>query len=272
MSQPPLSVSIQHLEAAVGVQLLERSRQHVRLTAAGLIFYQEALKTLESAALAVERTVRAANGMVGTLRLSFVPSATLALLPPVLKRFQSEYPTVQLKLSGDTTVRQMESLRQGETDLAIVVHPLPQPNDLKISILREERLVLAVPGDHPLAQRKSVRMKELALENFISFPASEGPGFVGALITACRNAGFLPKVVQEVAQMQTILTLVSGGVGVALVPAAMKTVHMPHVSFLDIADARTPLSYTLVFANKISNDNPIIDAFVAVATRTLRRA
>lgn len=270
MSQPPLSVSIQQLERTVGTALLERSRQHVKLTAAGAVFYKDAVKILSQTLHAVERAQRAADGMVGTLRLSFVPSATLDLLPDLLKKFQLEYPTVQLNLSGDVTGRQIKALRRGDTDLAIVVPPLQDPKDLVVSLLREEKFVLAIPDDHPLAQRKSVRIKELASERFISFPSNEGPGFVSALLGACQNAGFLPKVVQEAGQMQTILTLVSGGVGIALVPAAMKTIRMRNVAFVDVTDGKMPLKYTLVFAYQATCDNPVVDAFLSVARRVFK--
>ncbi|MDX3906207.1 MAG: LysR family transcriptional regulator [Pigmentiphaga sp.] len=271
MSQPPLSVSIQNLEHEVGTRLLERSRHHVKLTPAGAVFLKEAQRTLRQARLCIERAQRAADGMEGLLRLSFVPSAALDLLPVLFKRFQREYPTVQLQLTAETTGRQVEALRRGTVDLALVVTPLTHQKGLKVTTLREQRFVLAVPAEHALSQQKKVRMKDLAEEPFISFPASEGPGFVSALLNACQQAGFSPRVVQEAAQMQTVLTMVAGGLGVALVPAAMRTVHMPDVAFLDIADTRTPPGYTLAFVHQADSDNPVVGAFLAVVQRTFKR-
>ncbi|HEY4371414.1 MAG TPA: LysR family transcriptional regulator [Burkholderiales bacterium] len=268
MSQPPLSVSIQHLEAEVGAPLLDRSRHHVRLTPAGALFLKDARRILAQAQQAVERARRAAGGMEGSLKISFVPSAALELLPALFKRFQREYPTVHLQLSADTTVRQLEALNKGDVDLAIVVGPLSDTKGLRVETLGEQRFVLAVPRGHALAERKSVRLRELAAEAFVAFPASEGPGFYAALLHACQAAGFHPKVVQQASQMQVILTLVAGGAGVALVPASMQVMKMGDVKFLELADPKPP-TYGLEFAHAADADNPVIEAFLATARRTL---
>jgi DNA-binding transcriptional LysR family regulator len=270
MSQPPLSAAIQRLEEIVGRPLLERSRHHVKLTSAGEAFLREARRTIAQARLAVEGAQRAADGQEGTLRLSFVPSATLGILPILLRTFQREYPTVRLALTGDTTTRQVDMLRRTEVDLAIVVPPLNDPRDLKLDVLREEPFVLAVPVEHPLAASKRIDLKEVAAEPFISFPLAEGPGFVGSLLKACQQAGFAPRIVQEASQMQTILTLVAGGIGVALVPASMRTVHMQNVVYLELIERRQPVRYSLVFAYHAGHDNPVIDAFLSMTHRVLK--
>src|SRR3546814_10173131 len=87
-------------------------------------------------------------------------------------------------------------------------------------------------------------MKELATEPFVSFTATEGTGFVNALQGACQAAGFMPKVVQEASQMQTILTLVAGGLGIALVPSSMRRLRMEDVCFLDIAEPKRSEEHT----------------------------
>lgn len=266
MSQPPLSVSIQRLEEEVGAALLDRSRHHVKLTPAGALFLKDARRILAQAQQAVERARRAAGGMEGSLRISFVPSAALELLPALFKRFQREYPTVHLQLSADTTVRQLEALAKGDVDLAIVVGPLNDTKGLRLEPLGAQRFVLAVPAEHALAARRRVRLRELAAEPFVAFPASEGPGFYAALLHACQAAGFHPKVVQQASQMQVILTLVAGGAGVALVPASMQVMNMEGVKYLELADAKPP-TYGLEFAHAATSDNPVIEAFLAVARR-----
>lgn len=269
MTQPPLSVAMQSLEEEVGVALLDRSRHHVRLTPAGEAFLRDAQRALLQLEWGTERARRAGQGMDGALRLSFVPSAGPELAR-VLRRFRRDYPTVQLHASADTTARQIEALHKGTGELALVVAPVGNPKGLRLTPAFSQRFVLAVPGDHALAGKASVRMKVLEGESFISFPVSEGPGFVGALLSACQAAGFFPKIVQEASQMQTILTLVAGGLGVALVPAAMKTMHAHDVAFVDLAEGRSPTTYSLVFAHRVDRDNPIIDAFLATSKRVLQ--
>lgn len=265
MSQPPLSVSVRNLEQLVGTLLIDRSRHHVRLTAAGQVFLRDARKLLLQIPAAADRARRAAQGLEGQLSLSFVPSAALDLLPDIFKRFQQSYPTVQLRVTAETTSRQIEDLRRGSVDLALVVGPLQDVADLVMVDLQQQRFVVAVPRDHPLAVHKCVKIRALAAEPFIAFTAAEGAGFVAALLGACKTAGFVPKVVQEASQMQAVLTLVAGGLGIALVPASLRMLAMKEVAFLDVADLRTPPTYQLAFAYGRGTDNPVIESFISVA-------
>lgn len=269
MSQPPLSVAMRNLEEQLGAGLFDRSRHHVRLTPAGQVFHKDAQRLLQQAQAAGERARRAAQGLEGSLRLSFVPSAALDVLPAIFKRFQHDYPTVQLRLTAETTARQLEDLRKGEVELALVVGPVYESRGLVLVDLQAQKFVIAVPRSHPLAAQRSVKIEALAAESFISFPAAEGAGFVAALLGACQAAGFLPKVVQEAAQMQSILTLVAGGLGIALVPAAMRVLAMADVAFLEIAGSRPPPTYSLVFAHASGNDNPVVQSFLAVARKAV---
>jgi DNA-binding transcriptional LysR family regulator len=272
MSQPPLSVAMRNLEEQLGAVLFDRSRHHVRLTPAGQVFHKDAQRLLQQAQAAGERARRAAQGLEGSLRLSFVPSAALDVLPAIFKRFQHDYPTVQLRLTAETTARQLEDLRKGEVELALVVGPVYESRGLVLVDLQAQKFVIAVPRSHPLAAQRSVKIEALAAESFISFPAAEGAGFVAALLGACQSAGFLPKVVQEAAQMQSILTLVAGGLGIALVPAAMRVLAMADVAFLEIAGARPPPTYRLVFAHASGNDNPVVQSFLGVARKAVEGA
>jgi DNA-binding transcriptional LysR family regulator len=272
MSQPPLSVAIRNLEAEVGTLLIDRSRHHVRLTPAGRVFLKDAQRLLLQAHTATERARRAAQGAEGSLSLSFVPSAAIDLLPDIFKRFQRDYPTVHLQVTTDTTTRQIEAMRRAEVDLALVVRPLQDVTDLVLVDLQAQGFVIAVPRSHALASQQKVRIKALAAEPFIAFPAAEGAGFVAALQSACQAAGFTPKVVQEASQMQAVLTLVAGGLGIALVPASMRMMAMKNVAFLDIAGTRTPPTYQLAFAYSRSNDNPVIHSFLSVAAKVVAPA
>ncbi len=267
MSQPPLSVAMRNLEDAVGVQLLDRSKHHVRLTPAGAVFHQDAKRILQYTAQAQERARLTGLGQEGSLRLSFVPSAALDVLPGIFKRFQQQYPCVRLHLTAETTTRQLQDLRSGRTDLALVVGPVLDANGLTVEALAPQSFVVAMPADHPLAKhQRQVSMRALAGEPFVSFPDVEGAGFTTALLSVCRAAGFTPRIVQEASQMQAILTLVAGGLGAALVPASMRRLHMDDVALLNIADPDIAHTYDLVMARARHNDNPVIDAFLRIAS------
>ena len=267
VSQPPLSVAVQRLEADVGVTLVDRSRHHVQLTVAGEAFLHEARRTLAHAQLAVEIAQRAAAGKLGVLRLSFVPSAALNVVPDLLRAFRNEYPDVSLVLTSDTTSQQKLALLSGVTDVGIVVPPLRDAEDFRINKLCEQEIMLAVPVSHPLARKTRVQLRDLALESLIGFSSSEGPGFESVVSAACHDCGFAPRFIQVASEMQTILALVSSGLGIALVPEAMQAVKTKHLVYLQVRRRNAPLKYSLGLAFSVSNTNPTLDAFVTVAKR-----
>ncbi|MBS0520309.1 MAG: LysR family transcriptional regulator [Proteobacteria bacterium] len=270
VSQPPLSVAVQRLEADMGVTLLDRTRHHVRLTVAGEAFLREARRTLAHAHLAVEVAQRAAVGKLGTLRLSFVPSAALGVVPRLLRAFHADYPDVKLMLSGDTTSQQMAALLGETTDVGIVVPPLHDAKDLRVESLCEQELTLAVPRTHPVSSQQRVQLRDLGGEAFVGFSFKEGPGFESVVVAACQDSGFIPNFVQVAPQMQTVLALVAGGMGIALVPQAMQSVVMENVAYVQVFRRNAPVKYSLGLAFRPSNDNPALGAFVAMAHR-LRR-
>ena len=267
VSQPPLSVAVQRLEAETGALLLDRSRHHVRLTVAGEAFLREAQGLLEHADRAVETAQRAAAGKLGSLRLSFVPSAALGVVPRLLRAFRAGHLDVALLLSGETTVQQVSSLLNGSVDLGIVVPPLHEAAAFRIDRLCEQSLVLAVPADHALAGQHRVQLRALAAETFIGFAFREGPGFDSVVVAACREAGFAPRFAHRASQMQTALALVAGGLGIALVPEAMRVVALEGVAYVGVRRGRAAVGYPLATAFLPGNDNPALHAFSATARR-----
>ncbi len=270
VSQPPLSIAVQRLEADVGVALLDRSRHHVRLTVAGEAFLREAKRTLAHAQLSIEIAQRTAAGKLGTLRLSFVPSAALNVVPGLLRAFRQDYPDVTLVLTSDTTSQQKATLLSGATDVGIVVPPLHDAGDFRVDSFCDQELMLAVPVSHPLASQKRVQLRDLAQESFVGFPFSEGPGFESVVMAACHDCGFVPNFVQVAAEMQTILALVSSGLGIALVPQAMQAVRTEHVVYLQVRRRNAAVKYSLALAFSPTNGNPSLNAFVAIALRMRR--
>ncbi len=271
VSQPPLSVAVQKLEADIGVTLLDRTRHHVRLTVAGEAFLVEARRTLAHAQQSVHIAQRAAAGKLGTLRLSFVPSAALNVVPELLRAFREDYPDVNLVLTSDTTSQQKAALLSGATDVGIVVPPLRDAGDFRVHNFRDEELVLAVPVLHPLAGQARVQLRDLAAEPFVGFASSDGPGFEGVVMAACRDCGFVPNFVQVASDMQIILTLVSSGLGVALVPQSLQALKSRYLAFLQVRRRNAAVKYSLGLAFRPTNTNPALSAFMAIAQRMGRR-
>jgi DNA-binding transcriptional LysR family regulator len=263
MAQPPLTAAIHRIEAELGVTLIERSNRVERLTPAGDVFLLEARRVIAQSDRAIEAAKRAGRGLSGSLRISFVATAAHELLPKILRAFRARHADVALELTEATTAQQAAALQEDRADIGIVAAPLPDDSTLRTVSLRREALVAALPQDHALAARQELRLAELAAEPWILFPASYGPGLHRRIVAACGRAGFVPRVVQEAVQMETIVSLVAAGLGVSLVPPAMARLGRRGIRCVTLTGPATPIRYELALA--FARPQPLLDAFIATA-------
>ena len=230
VSQPPLSTQIKDLEEEIGARLFNRSNRGVSLTRAGQVFYDEARAILTRLQGARAKTLQADRGDVGLLSVGFVSIADYGILPPALKSFRAQFPLVEIQLHELTTDAQIRELRGSRLDLGLGLAPVAEPDITFRSILREE-LILAAPSDHPAAKMQRLDLRTLAKTSFIVPPRDIAPGLYDLTISRCRTAGFAPGIVQNARQMQTVIGLVSCGMGVALVPASVRNLKRAGVAY-----------------------------------------
>lgn len=221
MSQPPLTATVRRLEEEIGAKLLVRGNRVIRLTPAGTALLEHARLTVEQADLAVIAARDAAAGRTGTLRLTYVGSAMYGRLAETVRAFRRSFPDVRLELREATTAAQVTALREGVSDLAVLLPPLPDDTGLRMSEFDEDRFAIALPAAHSLAAKTEVELSDLADEPFVMWPAAEGRGFHHQVIQLCTAAGFVPQVVQEAHQIHGVLALVAVEIGVSVVPASM---------------------------------------------------
>jgi DNA-binding transcriptional LysR family regulator len=237
MTQPPLSMQIRQLEAELGVALLRRTKRHVALTNAGSVLLREARRALEQVEQAVDLTRRAGRGAAGSLRIGFISTAAYSILPPLVRAFRARYPDVDVTLTEMTTDIQLEAMANGGLDLGFVLLPV-DPARVAHAPVFAEPLVLALPKSHALARGKgAVRARSLAGEPFILFPRAVAPAAHDKILGYAQSAGFAPRIAQTAVQMQTIVGLVSAGLGVALVPACMRELKRPGVVYRTLSPA-----------------------------------
>jgi DNA-binding transcriptional LysR family regulator len=202
--------------------LLERSQRKVELTPAGTVFLREAREILvrvEQAAIAAQR---AGRGEIGEISVGFVSIADYNVLPPVLSEFRTHHPGVRLNLREATTDTQLSELAEQRIDVGFLLGPISDDRLVTRRLLREP-LVAALPERHADARtRGALPLARLTDSPFILFPRHMAPGLYDDVVSFCRRAGFSPRVEQEAVQMQTIISLVSAGLGVALIPASMR--------------------------------------------------
>ncbi|MFB2895379.1 LysR substrate-binding domain-containing protein [Aerosakkonemataceae cyanobacterium BLCC-F50] len=265
ISQPPLSQQIRALEDELGVKLFERTKRQVQLTEAGKVFLERSYGVLAQLEQAIAATQRIGRGEVGRLAIGFVGSATYSVLPDILSVFREQFPAVELRLHELTTQEQIQALHHKQVDVGIVRSAITEPG-LSVECLLEESLVLALPETHPLCTQVKVSLRALAEESFILFPAKMGPVFYEQIINICQQAGFRPKVAQEAVQMQTIISLVAAGLGIALVPASLQNFHTSRVIYRPLQE-QTPQT-GLYLAWRQHDSSPVIKAFRGLARKT----
>lgn len=235
IAQPPLSQQIRKLEEELGVQLFVRTKRSVRLTDAGEVFLEEALKVLKQAESATHAAQRAQRGEIGRLSVGFVGSAAYELLPRALRLYRTRFPGVELSLHQLTTTEQVHALHSREIDAGFLRPPVHDPT-LSLEAVLREPLVAALPQTHRLADRKTIRLTELANEDFILYPRHLGPGTHDQIVSLCQRAGFSPRIGQEAVEMQTIVGLVAAGLGVSLVPASVEGLRSKDVVYKRMED------------------------------------
>jgi DNA-binding transcriptional LysR family regulator len=246
MSQPPLSRSIRDLEARVGATLLARTRRRVELTAEGARFLEEAKRLLQSLDQAVLEVARMAAGDGGRLRLGFVSLADYGVLPRLLKDYKAARPGVALALREMLSPEQATALAAGELDFGLLLPPVA--GELEHIVVQRERFLAALPSRHRLARaRGRLAVRELADEAFVMAPRDIAPGLHDIVAGLAARAGFAPRVAQEAIQMQTVVSLVSSGLGVAIVPASLANLGRRGVTYREIADPHARLDLWLAW-------------------------
>ncbi len=235
LAQPSLSKQIKQLEQELGFPLFYRTKQRVELLDAGHVFLDEAHRILRQAENAVESARRAHTGQSGRLLIGFSASATLEVLPKVLRKYLELYPNVTVELSEMTTIRATELVLDSPLSVGLLRSPSLLNKELfSIETILREPFVVAVPDSHPAAKQDSVRIKTLAGEPFIVPPRQPGWDYADTIFQILRENAVEPRIVQEARQALAVVSLVAGGLGVALVPASFSNVRLPGVTYRPI--------------------------------------
>jgi DNA-binding transcriptional LysR family regulator len=277
MTQPPLSQAIRALEETLGVELFARTKRTVELTPVGTDLLPEVRKLLAAAEGLRPLAQSLARGEAGALSLAFVSTADYGLLPQLLREFAARYSHVRLQLAEATSDVQIDELVAGRIDAGLVIPPLPPRHAAALTYLpvMREPLVAALPsaavrgrrgrgerGAPPDWDEVPVSLAELADLPLVIFPRHLAPGFYD-IITGCYGAaGLTPRIGQEAIQMQTIVSLVSAGMGVALVPQSLRNLRRTGVVYRPLGP-RAPIVETgLVW--RTADVSPVLAGFIEI--------
>ncbi|SMC53630.1 LysR substrate-binding domain-containing protein [Lentzea albidocapillata] len=269
MAQPPLSQQIQQLEAELGVTLLHRTTRKVDLTDAGVVYLERARAVLAAVDAAAAEARRVADGLQGRLVVGCVGSATYSLVPAFARALREELPAVDFVFRGEMLAPdQLESLLARRIDLALLRPPVEDPA-VRVSAVRRDRLIVALPEDHRLARRKRLKIEDLREEDLIVH-ASRGRSVMHGIVTElCRSAGFEPRIRHEVAETSTLVTFVAAGLGVAVVPEPVAELGVPGTTYRPLAGNQ---GVDLVAAVRADDDSPVVARALGLLIRWQERA
>jgi DNA-binding transcriptional LysR family regulator len=268
MTQPPLTQAIAQLEQLLSVRLFERTKRSVALTPAGAALVPQVQELLARASALPRHARAAAGGEVGRLRLAFVSTVGFALLPQWVRVFREHYPLVQLELIEATGDVQLQLLERGDADAGFMLHsPGFAPPGLSRVLIDSEPLVVALPGHHPLASAPTLALGDVLAQPLVIFPRRIVPSLYDAILAMYHAAGRSPQVAQEAIQMQTIVNLVSAGLGLAWVPESVRQFQRPGVVYREVKRGKgwdvPGCETSLVWP--AGKTNPALDRFVAFA-------
>ena len=267
ITQPPLSLQIQKLEAELGVQLFERTNRRVQLTPAGKTLLEEGRHVVADFNSATDAARRAARGETGSLTVAFAASVMFLSLPRIIRRFRTQFPNVRLELRELPTGPQIIALRNGELDIGFLREPA-RDAELTTETVMREGLLLALSKRHELASRKRLRLADVANEDFVLFPRDLAPGLYAHVLAVCAEAGVHPRIVQTSRELYTTVSLVEAGLGVTIIPASVRQMGWRGVRYYPIG---SPSASTRIDAAwRSDNKSPILPAFLDIARSEAR--
>lgn len=259
ISQPPLTLNIQQLEASVGARLLTRNSKQVTLTAAGRAFVPAARALLDQAAQAAALAKDVGQGMAGSLTIGFAGTMLYSGLPEILARFQAQHPLLRVMLRELSSSEQLTELAHGRLDLGFV-HTTRVPSELSQVLVASQAFVCCLPVTHLLASKKIIRLGLLQGEPFAVVSRTVSPDYHDRIVQTCLDAGFFPEIRYELQHWLSVVSLVSQGMGVALVPRALAQSALPGTAFIALDASMTPYETHCLW--KAGGDNAALMAFV----------
>lgn len=268
ISQPPLSLNIQQLEASVGAMLLTRNSKSVQLTAAGRAFVPAARALMDQAAQAANLAKDVGRGMAGNLSIGFAGTMLYSGLPEILSSFQARHPLLRVMLKEMSSSEQLIELVHDRLDLGFV-HTTRVPPELSQILVASQAFVCCLPAGHALAKNEAVSLDLLKGEPFAVIARAVSPDYHDRIVQTCLDAGFYPEIRYELQHWLSVVSLVSRGMGVALVPMALQQSGVSGAAFvplelapLDLAVASATSLYETHCLWKTSRDDAALASFV----------
>ncbi|MFM0157078.1 MULTISPECIES: LysR family transcriptional regulator [Paraburkholderia] len=260
MTQPPLTQAMRGLEYSLEIPLFDRTKKKVALTPAGEALLEYARRLLRASDELPGLVKAAANGQTGRLRLAFVSTVAYGRVPGWMSHFRQLNPDVSLELHEATLDVQLASLEADEVDAGFILHALGAvPVGFSALQVLVEPFLVALPANHIAATKSVLRFADIAADPIVIFPRTVVPSLFDALLSYYHLSGVTPRIAQEAIEMQTIVSLVAAGMGIAWVPQVFARFPRPGVVYHLVEDMNVPIETSLIW---LKQNMPIFDRFV----------
>ncbi|HLH10097.1 MAG TPA: LysR substrate-binding domain-containing protein [Terriglobales bacterium] len=267
LSQPALTKQIHKVEDLLGGLVFVREARQVRPTRAGELLIARIRPLLDEAQFAEELFKRALRGEAGRLRIGFGIAALVSGLPDVVHRFRRQFPEVQIVMREMSTAAQIEALENGSLDLGVLRVPVLS-QELCSWPLFKDRLVVAVGPGIPVRFKG---LKDLARIPFIAISRSASQTLHDHMLRVCRDAGFTPRITQEVSEIHTALNIVRSGACVAVIPNSARALRVPRVRFVETGVASAAIKMGIAIRKSLTQD-PMVRRFLSEVRKSYASA
>jgi len=239
LAQPSLTRQIHNLEEELGVRLLNRAKNQVSLTEEGRSFLLDARRLVAQSLESVQAVQRLSRGETGQLNLGYLSKFNFDLLPGTLVEFSRTRPEIAVNLFDMSPAEQLRALDARKIDLGFVGGRPPSTHKNLVALawecIGQHRLVIALSSRHPLAKQTKIKMKDLKPLFFVTMSETTHPGSRAWLSGVCQQAGFTPRILQDVEFESDLLDFVADDLGVALAREQIKRLTHPGVVFRPLA-------------------------------------
>ena len=269
VSQPTLSAQIRKLEEYLGVPLFERQPKRVSLTETGEKVVRRARSLLQEADAIVELAKTDRDPLSGNIKLALIPTVGPYLLPHVVGRLKRELPRLKLMLYEYQTEPLLEKLRAGEIDAGILALPVDM-DGLESAVLYDEPFALAVPANHPLAERERVKIDDLRGETLLLL--EDGHCLRDQALEVCSRVRVNETQDYRATSLETLRQMVAAGHGITLLPELAAETPVGTARGLRIKPFAKPAPGRTVGAvwRKSSTRGPAIEAVTNAIRATIR--
>ncbi|KUL76801.1 MULTISPECIES: LysR family transcriptional regulator [unclassified Streptomyces] len=234
-----VSQQMSKLEREVGQRLLAKNGRGVRLTDAGRLLAEHAARILSQVQLAQSDLEAQRGQVVGELRLVAFPTALRGLFPAALTALRAEHPALRVRSRELEPEGGVAAVVRGDADLAVVLDwynkPLPMPEGLAKASILKDRVEIAMPEGHPLAERAEVTMEDFADDEWVAWP--EGEFCHEWLLYTLRTEGIEPRIAHRAEEHHTQLALVAAGLGVCVAPRLGRDPMPPGVRAVPVRES-----------------------------------